>query len=82
MSRARVHFARNEITKTAVKNAVENPRAIDMDLVNSQQARRILDRLVGYELDPLLWKKIETGTPPDPGSIGYDAMIVDRERGN
>lgn len=51
----------NEITKTAVKEAVKHPRAIDMGLVNSQQARRILDRIVGYELSPFLWKNVKSG---------------------
>jgi DNA topoisomerase-1 len=50
-----------EITKNAIKNAIENPRGIDIDLVNAQQARRVLDRLVGFELSPILWKKIKTG---------------------
>lgn len=51
----------NEITKKAVQEAISSPRTIDMDLVNAQQARRILDRLVGYELSPLLWSKIRKG---------------------
>jgi len=50
-----------EITKNAILNAIQNPRGIDLDLVNAQQARRVLDRLVGFELSPILWKKIKTG---------------------
>lgn len=51
----------NEITKDAVKNAFAEPRAIDMDLVDAQQARRVLDRIVGYSISPLLWKKVKKG---------------------
>ena len=51
----------NEITKQAVENAISNPRDIDMNLVNSQQARRTMDRIVGYKISPILWEKIKRG---------------------
>ena len=70
----------NEITEPAVKAAVEHPRAIDLNLVNSQQARRILDRLVGYELSPLLWKKIRKGLSAGRVQSVATRMIVERER--
>ena len=54
---SRVTF--NEITKNAVKEAMKHPRKIDMNLVDAQQARRVLDRMVGYEISPLLWSKIK-----------------------
>ena len=56
-TKCRIEF--HEITKRAVNAAIENKRAVDMDLVDSQQARRILDRLVGYSLSPFLWKKVK-----------------------
>lgn len=77
-SNCRVTF--NEITPKAVKKAMESPRPIDMDLVNSQQARRILDRLVGYELSPLLWKKIRKGLSAGRVQSVATRMLVERER--
>jgi DNA topoisomerase I len=77
-SPCRISF--NEITEGAVREAIKHPRPIDMDLVNSQQARRILDRLVGYELSPLLWKKIKTGLSAGRVQSVATRMIVDRER--
>ena len=76
-SLCRVSF--NEITQNVVKKAIEEPRSIDMNLVNSQQARRILDRLVGYELSPLLWKKIKRGLSAGRVQSVATRLIVDRE---
>ncbi len=70
----------NEITKTAVKDAVGNPRAIDGDLVDAQQARRVLDRIVGYQLSPLLWKKVKRGLSAGRVQSVATKLIVDRER--
>lgn len=70
----------NEITKTAVKDAVESPRAIDGDLVDAQQARRVLDRIVGYQLSPLLWKKVKRGLSAGRVQSVATKLIVDRER--
>jgi len=69
-----------EITKKAILNAIENPRGIDVDLVNAQQARRVLDRLVGYELSPILWKKIKTGLSAGRVQSVAVRLVVDRER--
>lgn len=69
-----------EITKKAILNAIESPRGIDVDLVNAQQARRVLDRLVGYELSPILWKKIATGLSAGRVQSVAVRLVVDRER--
>jgi DNA topoisomerase-1 len=70
----------NEITKTAISKAILNPRGINYDLVNAQQARRILDRLVGYELSPVLWKKIRPSLSAGRVQSVAVRLIVDRER--
>lgn len=69
-----------EITKKAILNAIESPRSIDIDLVNAQQARRVLDRLVGYELSPILWKKIKTGLSAGRVQSVAVRLVVERER--
>ncbi|UHG92424.1 type I DNA topoisomerase [Spirosoma oryzicola] len=72
-----------EITKNAIQNAIKSPRTIDVDLVNAQQARRVLDRLVGYELSPVLWRKIKGGSAGlSAGRVQSVALrlVVERER--
>jgi DNA topoisomerase I len=69
-----------EITKNAILNAIKHPRGIDLALVNSQQARRVLDRLVGYDLSPLLWKKIKRGLSAGRVQSVAVRMVVERER--
>ena len=73
-------IAFHEITKPALLNAIENPREIDMSLVNAQQARRVLDRLVGFELSPVLWRKIQPKLSAGRVQSVALRLIVDRER--
>ncbi len=70
----------HEITRPAILNAIENPREIDMNLVNAQQARRVLDRLVGFELSPVLWRKIQPKLSAGRVQSVALRLIVDRER--
>ena len=69
----------NEITKSDVSKAIENPRALDVNLVNAQQARRVLDRLVGYKISPLLWDKVKRGISAGRVQSVAIRLIVDRE---
>lgn len=75
--KVRIEF--NEITKDAVKRAISNPRRLDQDLIDAQQARRILDRLVGYKISPLLWKKIRKGLSAGRVQSVATKIICDRE---
>jgi DNA topoisomerase I len=70
----------HEITKTAILNAIDNPRSVDIKLVDAQQARRVLDRLVGYELSPVLWKKVRAGLSAGRVQSVAVRIIVERER--
>ena len=70
----------NEITASAIREAFEHPRELDMDKVNAQQARRILDRIVGYEISPLLWRKVAPGLSAGRVQSVAVRLIVDRQR--
>ena len=70
----------HEITKPAITKAIENPRSINQDLVNAQQARRVLDRLVGFELSPVLWKKVKPSLSAGRVQSVTVRLIVERER--
>lgn len=70
----------HEITKTAIQNAIKTPRDIDMNLVDAQQARRVLDRLVGFELSPILWRKIQPKLSAGRVQSVTLRLVVDRER--
>ncbi|MEO6348997.1 MAG: type I DNA topoisomerase [Aquaticitalea sp.] len=70
----------HEITKSAIQKAIENPRSIDYDLVDAQQARRVLDRIVGYELSPVLWRKVKGGLSAGRVQSVSVRLIVERER--
>ena len=75
-SPCRIEF--NEITKQAVTNAIKNPRLLNQNLIDAQQARRVLDRVVGYKISPLLWRKVRKGLSAGR-AIRCDVIICDRE---
>ena len=77
-SKCRITF--NEVTKNAVVASLKTPREIDINLVNSQQARRVLDRVVGYKISPILWKKVKRGLSAGRVQSAVTKMIVDREK--
>ena len=69
-----------KLLKTAIQKAIENPRGIDYDLVDAQQARRVLDRIVGYELSPVLWRKVKGGLSAGRVQSVSVRLIVEKER--
>ena len=78
--KANCRISFNEITKNAVQAAIKEPRSIDLDLVNAQQARRVLDRIVGYKISPILWRKVKKGLSAGRVQSVATKLIVDRER--